>query len=185
MHCAICGADHAACVGPHRPIPVDLEVTMVVNVPRIVETVANDPRDMVRVKFSERDVRSYTRLEAEKLLLLTPGATILDDQAPAQEAPKEEARLSGAGTSFEDAAQDLGAKAAGTEPNDDPPARAEGTSFEEAAETFKAQRTAPNKGRRAAPLKGAPEPTTPSPPSEPASPPAEGESGGESGGAGE
>jgi hypothetical protein len=69
---------------------------MVVNVPRIVETVANDPRDMVRVQLSPNDTRSYTRMEAEKLIEggSVPGAYILGEQPDdaTEEAPAKARR---------------------------------------------------------------------------------------------
>lgn len=99
---------------------------MVVNAPRIVESIANDPREMVRVRFSERDTRSYTRLEAEKLLASGgyPDAVIVGDQDVKDAAAGEGERLAGEGATFEEAAEDLKAKAGA-----------------------KAQRTAPNKAR--------------------------------------
>lgn len=100
---------------------------MVVNVPRIVESVANDPREMVRVQFSERDTRSYTRLEAEKLIAggTVPGAFIVGDADVKDAAENGSDRLSGEGSTFEEAAEDLKSKAGA-----------------------KAQRSAPNKARQ-------------------------------------
>lgn len=142
---------------------------MVVNVPRIVESIANDPRDMVRVQLKPNDVRSYTRLEAEKLIATgtVPGAFIVGDPTT-EPTSAEETRLSGEGSSFEEAAEDLKGKAA---------ARSGGKA--------KAQRSAPNKARTTTEPKPADSPSTPAgppvetkatePPADPATstPPAE------------
>lgn len=132
---------------------------MVVNVPRIVDSVANDPREMVRVRFSERDTRSYTRLEAEKLLAGGgyPDAFIVGDQDVRDAAAQDGGRLAGRGATFEEAAEDLKGKAGA-----------------------KSQKAAPNKGRQAAPSKsaGAPASDPPAPPSDPpATEPADGAKG--------
>lgn len=102
---------------------------MVVNVPRIVESVANDPREMVRVQFGPNDTRSYTRLEAEKLISggSVPGAIIVGDQAVKAAVAEGSERLSGQGSTFEEAADDLKSKAGA-----------------------KVQRSSPNKARRPA-----------------------------------
>lgn len=60
---------------------------MVVSMPR-KGVVRTEPRNMVRVQLKENDVRSYTREEAEELIVKTPGAFIVgerpEDEAPAK-----------------------------------------------------------------------------------------------------
>lgn len=140
MQCPLCGAPHAACGGPIDPA---LEVTdVVVNIPRIVESQPNDPRDMVRVQFSERDTRSYTRMEAEKLLAggQFPEAFIVGEQDVKGATTSGSERLSGEGATFEEAAEDLKSKAGA-----------------------KAQRSSANKARSTRSTRSAPKPAESSP----------------------